>query len=75
VVLLQTDAPVGHGNRLHSFPNFAIEVDLTAILVTAEDIDARIGWILQDPQHAAVAQPAPDNLAIPRATVGSLGES
>jgi hypothetical protein len=46
VVLLQTDAPVGHRNRLHSFPNFAVEVDLATILVTAKNVDPRIGGIL-----------------------------
>src|SRR6202035_211647 len=75
VVPLQTDAPIGHRNRLHSFSNLAIEVDLTAILVTAENVDPRIGRILQYTQHAAVAQPAPDYLAIPCPAVGSLGKS
>src|SRR5438093_738209 len=41
VMLLQTDAPGRHGNRLHSLPHFAIEADLAAILVTAKDVHPR----------------------------------
>src|SRR5258708_3006677 len=75
VMLLQTDAPGRHGNCLHSLPHFAIEADLATILVASEDVHPRIGWVLEYTQHAAVAEPAPYNLAIPRPAVSSLGKS
>src|ERR1039458_9807173 len=55
--------------------NFAIGVDLTTILTAAEDVHPRIGWVLEHTQYAAVAQPSPYNLAIPRPAVRSLGKS
>src|SRR5664280_1241684 len=55
--------------------NFAVDVDLTTILIAAEDVHPRIGWVLEHTQHAAVAQPSPYNLAIPCPAVSSLGKS
>jgi hypothetical protein len=43
VVLRQTNLPVGRSHRLHPFPNFALGADLHAILVTAENIPAKVG--------------------------------
>src|ERR1019366_3843967 len=75
VAAREPDAPGGHLNCLHSFMNFTIGGDLTTILVTAEDVHPRIGWVLEHTQYAAVAQPSPYNLAIPRPAVSSLRES
>src|SRR5260370_27279158 len=70
-----TRTPSGHLNRLHSFMNFTIGGDLTTILVTAEDVHPRIGWLLEHAQHATVAQPSPYNPAIPRPALSPLEAS
>src|SRR5260370_17903360 len=70
-----TRTPSGHLNRLHSFMNFTIGGDLTTILVTAEDVHPRIGWVLEHAQHAAGPQPSPYNLPIPRTALSPPGKS
>src|SRR4030095_11833604 len=74
VMLFQADAPVGHGNRVHSFTNLAVRAHLTPILITAKDVHSRIGRILENAQYAAMAQPAPYDPAVPRSTIRSFGK-
>ena len=75
MVLLQADAPVRHGNRVHLCFHLTREVDLTTILKTAKDVHPCIGRVLQHVQHTAVCQATPYQLAIPRPAVGSSGKS
>src|SRR5207253_5839126 len=65
VVVLQADAPVGHRHRVLPWVNLALGADLPPILETAEDILPGIGRVLQQAQHPAVRQAAPDQLPIP----------
>src|SRR5215467_4808327 len=65
VVVLQADAPVGNRHRVLPGMNLSFQADLPPILITAEDVPAGIGRVLEQAQHPAVRQTAPDQFPIP----------
>jgi len=75
VVVLQADAPVGHRHRVLPVMNLTFRADLPPVLITAEDVPAGIGGVLEQAQHPAVGQAAPDQLPVPCSPIGPLGET
>src|ERR1039458_6773592 len=56
VVALQADAPVGHRHRLLPVTKLTFRADLPPVLITAEDVPAGIGRVLEQAQHPAMRQ-------------------
>ena len=74
MVVLDFDEPRVARHPLHTLTNLTVLQDLLDATKAAEYVDACVGWILDDAEHAAVGQMAPDELAVPDAAVGPLGK-
>ncbi|MCY1356241.1 hypothetical protein D9M69_426860 [compost metagenome] len=72
VMVGQMDAPVRLGYRLHALMDLSLWRDASAILVTAEDIDARVRGIADQTEHALVSQAPPDESTCPGTAVCAL---
>ena len=55
--------------------NLTFRADLPPILITTEDVPAGIGRVLEQAQHPAVRQAAPDQLPLPYSSIRAGGET